>query len=154
MTGFRFPSSLSLSLYVIVLSIQPLGSAALQTTRGISRVMQSVSKLSMSPSNPWCPGTGRGCRDAELTPGQASGAVRISVLRSCSSSVCASLSLGTGESRVGRRMWFSGRRSMRSGLRTGEQGGESWKSLCWRMDRNEGWLRTGSEAGSHGNILF
>ncbi|KAG7225728.1 hypothetical protein INR49_012314 [Caranx melampygus] len=57
----------------------------------------------MFPSNPLCRGTGQGCRDVELTPGQASGAVRISVLRS-SSSVCASLCLGTGESRVGRRI--------------------------------------------------
>lgn len=35
------------SLCVIVLSIQPLGSTALQTTQGISHVMQSVSKFAI-----------------------------------------------------------------------------------------------------------
>lgn len=42
----QVPPALS-SLCVIVLSIQPLGSTALQTTQGISHDMQSVSKFAI-----------------------------------------------------------------------------------------------------------
>lgn len=45
-SGFLSPLS---SLCVIVLSIQPLGSAALQTTQGISHGVQSVSKFAIFP---------------------------------------------------------------------------------------------------------
>lgn len=84
------------SLCVIVLSIQPLGSTALQTTQGISHVMRSVSKFAIFALKRRVAGAG-----GEAIAGSE---VRASP-SAAASSVCASLRRGTGESGAGRRMW-------------------------------------------------
>lgn len=126
----QVPSSLSLSsLCVIVLSIQPLGSAALQTTRGISHVTQSVSKFAIFPLTHCAERRQRAAGgEVKLPPGLPRSRAHVGAAAAAAaaavSSACASLCLGTGESGAGRRMWFSGRRSMRSGLCAGE---ERWR---------------------------
>lgn len=73
-------------------------------------------KVCHIPSNPLYSQTGQGCREVKLSPGPTRSSAHFCA---AVSSVCASLCLGTGESRAGRRMWFSGKLSMRTRLCTG-----------------------------------
>lgn len=115
----RVPPSL-LSALLLLLSIQPLGSAALQTTHGVPHDVPSVPKLAIFTPCHRAEGRVRAAAAAKRSPARCAAHPCAAV-----ASVRASLRLGTGESRAGRRMWFSLGPSMRTGVCTvpGREGG-------------------------------